>query len=229
MRAWEHRPDTAVVDEPFYAHYLVHVDAGHPGRDRIIASQATDWTEVVDMLLGPVPGGRRIFYQKHMCHHFLPGMEGDWLAQLDNVFLLRDPTAMLASLAKVLDRPVLRDTGLEQQWHLFQIIRDRTGTTPMVIDSVDILKNPGAALSTLCRLLDIEFTDAMLSWPAGRRDSDGVWGEWWYSSVEESTGFLPYREKPAVIPDHLAPLLDQCQPLYDRMAAFKIPIHTGTT
>jgi len=104
MRAWEHRPDTAVVDEPFYAHYLVHVDAGHPGRDRIIASQATDWTEVVDMLLGPVPGGRRIFYQKHMCHHFLPGMEGDWLAQLDNVFLLRDPTAMLASLAKVLDR-----------------------------------------------------------------------------------------------------------------------------
>ena len=30
MRAWENRPDTVVVDEPFYAHYLAR--ARRPAR-----------------------------------------------------------------------------------------------------------------------------------------------------------------------------------------------------
>jgi hypothetical protein len=31
MRAWENRPDTVVVDEPFYAHYLAVTGLDHPG------------------------------------------------------------------------------------------------------------------------------------------------------------------------------------------------------
>ncbi len=29
----------------------------------------------------------------------------------------------------------------------------------------------------------------MLSWPAGRRATDGVWAAHWYEAVERSTGF----------------------------------------
>ena len=32
MRAWENRPDTTVVDEPFYACYLATTGIEHPGR-----------------------------------------------------------------------------------------------------------------------------------------------------------------------------------------------------
>ena len=42
MRAWENRPDTVVVDEPFYARYLARLDGSrgdHPGRDDVLASQ----------------------------------------------------------------------------------------------------------------------------------------------------------------------------------------------
>ena len=49
MRAWENRPDTVVVDEPFYAAYLLRTGIDHPGRDEVIASQPTDLAD----------GGRR--------------------------------------------------------------------------------------------------------------------------------------------------------------------------
>ncbi|MGE5624922.1 MAG: HAD family hydrolase, partial [Bacillota bacterium] len=52
MRSWENREDTAVIDEPLYAHYLLATGVNHPGRDEVIASQSTDWREVVQELTG---------------------------------------------------------------------------------------------------------------------------------------------------------------------------------
>ena len=40
MRSWGNRPDTAVVDEPLYAHYLRRTGLDHPGRDEVIAASA---------------------------------------------------------------------------------------------------------------------------------------------------------------------------------------------
>ena len=47
MRAWENRPDTVVVDEPLYAHFLVETGIEHPGRDEVIAAGETDWQRAV--------------------------------------------------------------------------------------------------------------------------------------------------------------------------------------
>jgi hypothetical protein len=74
MRSWENRPDTVVVDEPLYAHYLHATGLDHPGRDEVIAAGDTDWRRVAAALVGPVPGGARVLYQKHMTHHLLPGI-----------------------------------------------------------------------------------------------------------------------------------------------------------
>ena len=91
MRSWENRPDTAVVDEPLYAHYLLQTGMPHPGADEVIRSQETDWRKVVEQLTtGDIPGGKTIYYQKHMTHHLLPEIGREWLDRLDNVFLLRD-------------------------------------------------------------------------------------------------------------------------------------------
>ena len=57
MRAWENRPDTNVVDEPFYACYLASSGRRHPGRDEILAAQPTDWRDVVAQLRAPLPAG----------------------------------------------------------------------------------------------------------------------------------------------------------------------------
>ena len=36
MRSWENRPDTEVVDEPFYAAYLQATGIDHPAREKVI-------------------------------------------------------------------------------------------------------------------------------------------------------------------------------------------------
>ena len=53
MRSWENRPDTVVVDEPFYAAYLDRTGLDHPGRDEVIASQPTEPTDVVASCSAP--------------------------------------------------------------------------------------------------------------------------------------------------------------------------------
>ena len=102
MRAWGNRTDTAVIDEPLYAHYLHVTRKPHPGRDEVIAAGETDWRRVVDRLTGPIPGGQRIDYQKHMTHHLLPHIERDWLLKLTNCFLIRHHLARLRSSALAL-------------------------------------------------------------------------------------------------------------------------------
>ena len=69
MRAWENRPDTVVVDEPFYAAYLQQTGLDHPGRDEVLASQPTDPHEVVRQLASDVE--TPVHYAKHMTHHIL--------------------------------------------------------------------------------------------------------------------------------------------------------------
>ena len=78
MRSFENRGDCAVVDEPFYAHYLQQTGLDHPGRDAVIAAGETDWRKVVASLTGPAPAGKAVFYQKHMTHHMLPHIGHDW-------------------------------------------------------------------------------------------------------------------------------------------------------
>ena len=159
---------TVVCDEPFYAHYLLHTGAPHPGAAEIMRRHETDWRRVLAFLLGTVPEGKQIFFQKHMAHHLLPHMGEEWLPSLTHCFLIRDPGETLLSLDKILSEPGLRDTGLPQQVKIFEEVLERTGETPPVIDSRDLLENPEGMLTQLCELLDVPFRDTMLSWAAGR-------------------------------------------------------------
>lgn len=222
MRSWGNRSDTVVVDEPLYAHYLNVTGLDHPGRDEVIASQPTDWRVVVDALIGPVPGGKAIYYQKHMTHHLLPKIDRGWLDHVTNAFLIRHPRAMLISLSKVLARPRIEDTGLPQQVEIFERVRERTGQVPPVIDSRDVLEDPKATLGLLCDRLDVPFEDAMLSWPAGARETDGVWARHWYANVEKTTGFEPYTPRDEPVPDLVADLLERCESLYHQMHAHRL-------
>jgi hypothetical protein len=215
MRAWENRADTVVVDEPLYAYYLAATGIDHPGRDAILASQPTDWRTVARSLTtDDLPDGVSISYQKHMTHHVLPEIDLGALEPLTHAHLIRDPRRVLASYAKVREQPTVADLGVQQQVTLHR----RFGGP--VVDSDDLLRDPEGVLRRLCAALGVPFDVAMLSWPAGPRATDGVWGPHWYANVEASTGFGPYpgHDVPA-LPGQLAALADECRPYYEELAA----------
>lgn len=223
MRAWENRPDTAVVDEPFYAVYLARTGLDHPGRADVLASQSTDWRTVAALLAdGPVPGGRAVFYQKHMTHHMLPGVGLDWTDGVRNAFLIRDPAEVVASYVQRRGSVDLADIGVGRQAELFDREADRLGHAPPVVDARDVLTAPAATLARLCEALGVPFTEAMLRWPPGRRATDGVWAPHWYASVEASTGFgAPPPLTPALSGDLLR-VVEAARPIYERLHRWRL-------
>ena len=221
LRSWGNRDDTYVVDEPLYANYLLEHGLDHPGRKEILAHHDSDLERVTRWLTEGAPQDRPIFYQKHMAHHLLPG-DRSWVAHLTNVFLVRDPAEMLTSLVRILPRPTLADTGLPQQRELFDMECERLGRAPTVVDSADVLRRPRAGLEELCRAVGADFDQAMMNWPPGSRDTDGVWAPHWYGAVLESTSFAPYRPKNEPVPDFLGHVLAECQRHYDHLAAHRL-------
>jgi hypothetical protein len=219
MRAWENRDDCTVVDEPLYASYLHTTGIDHPGRDEVIGSGETDWRKVVETLLGPPPGGKAVWYQKHMCQHILQGMEIEWIHKLTNVFLIRSPEAVVASFIRVRQTDTIQpdEVGLPQQVRLFESVSNRLGHAPPVIDSAEFLEDPAGHLRALCHYLRIPFHFSMLNWPAGPRESDGIWAPYWYDSVIRSTGFEAPSPREVKLKGRAAEVAATCRPLYEEL------------
>ena len=217
MRSWGNRPDTFVIDEPFYAYYLEQTGAAHPGAKEVIATGEINWRKIVAQLTGPLPNDARIFYQKQMTHHLLPEIDRGWLGQVANCFLIRDPAEVIVSYMKKNNEPALEDLGFVQQAEIFDFIRRDAGSVPPVIDADDVLRDPKRVLRLLCDAIDVKFTEAMLSWPRGPRPTDGIWAKYWYAEVEKSTWFRPYRPHVGEIPKRLRTVYEQCQGYYEQL------------
>ena len=218
MRSWANRADTAVIDEPFYAYYLKRTAKDHPMAKEVIAAGETNWQNIAEQLRkAPVPGEKPIFYQKQMTHHLLPEMDRGWLSDLTNCFLIRDPREVILSYVKKNPEPALEDLGFVEQCEIFDFVCDRTGSLPAVIDADDVLKDPERILRSLCDAIGVAFDKAMLSWPPGLRDTDGIWAKHWYDAVAKSTGFEPYKPRDGDIPDSLVELYESCRQCYERL------------
>jgi hypothetical protein len=224
MRSFGNRTDTSVVDEPFYACYLAATGLDHPGRAEVLARHETDWGHVVHWLTGPIPDGKPVWYQKHMAHHLLAGHDLDWMFQpeFQHVLLVRPPRQMLLSLSKVLGEVTIDQTGLPQQLLIARILAEHSGAGPAVLEANDVLRDPAGTLGRLCEHLGIEFQAAMLQWPAGPRDSDGVWGRYWYGRVYETTGFTQDSPSDEPLPESCQSLLARCEEMYEQLVANRL-------
>jgi len=222
MRAFENRPDTAVIDEPFYAVFLTRTGLAHPMREAILRAQPTQPAEVIATLVGPVPGARAIFYQKHMTHHMLHGIDRGWMRGCRHAFLIRSPRRVLASYVAKRGDVTLEDIGFVQQAELFDEIAQALGHAPPVQEANDVHADPRRALTTLCQALGVPFDEAMLRWPTGRRSTDGVWAPVWYGAVERSTGFSPSVSVPIELSPQLEAIAQAATPYYERLARYRI-------
>lgn len=222
MRSWESRSDTFVIDEPFYAHYLSVTNVDHPGRDEIVQSGETDQSVVSKGLISDIDDSCSIYFQKHMTHHMIPSVGREWMKDVVNCFLIRNPKDMILSYTKVNSNLSMHLLGLEEQYELFEYVTKINGRAPPVVDSKDILIDPRKTLSLLCEKVGVIFSEEMLSWSKGVRDTDGVWAKYWYDNVINSTGFNTYTEKNEVIRDEYFQLYEDCLKIYEKLSKHKI-------
>eukprot|EP00040_Diaphanoeca_grandis_P019935 m.105637 g.105637 ORF g.105637 m.105637 type:complete len:556 (-) comp27664_c0_seq1:47-1714(-) len=217
MYAFSQRDDTAVLDEPLYAHHLVqnpHLE--RPYKDKLLESQKHDGNEVIKDIMGP--NEKRVVFVKHMSKHIC-SLDLKFLEdpKSKHVFLIRDPVKQLSSWNVVGHRATLDEVGIMEQYRLIALLREM-GKDPIIVDS-DLLKmNPKVVLSELCQRLGLEFDERMLTWPTGPKECDGVWAYHWYKTAHTTTGFSNYANAKLFPPSYMG-LLSACMPLYKHMRA----------
>lgn len=207
-----------VVDEPFYAHYLINTGLDHPGREETIASMSAD-TDVLMNKIQTHEKTHEIVFLKNMAHHH-EGLDWSYLNNMHNVFLIRDPKQLIASFAQVIPNPTIQDIGLKHEAELLDYVIENGSNPPIVIDSNDILEDPKQGLSSFCKQLGIHFEEPMLSWKKGAIPEDGVWAKYWYKNVHNSTGFAKQKTSDRPLPAHCEDLYEESLPFYDKLRKF---------
>jgi hypothetical protein len=157
-----------------------------------------------------------------MTHHLLPDIDREWLGAVTNCFLIRDPREVINSYIKKREDPALEDLGFVQQAEIFDFVRSHTNAVPPVVDAKDVLQNPERTLRLLCEAVGVEFSESMLSWPSGLRDTDGIWAKHWYGEVAKTTSFQPYRPTPSEVPARLREVYQRCCECYQRLYEYRL-------
>ena len=224
MYSFAQRNDTAVVDEPFYAAYLAATGVVHPMYKEIIAAGEVDAVKVAQYCTTSCPENKSVFYQKQMTKHMIQAFDRDWIFDVCNIFLIRDPARVIASYHAKHEDPELADIGIKEQLELFNKVCQKTGDAPVVVNSADILANPEKVLNALCRAIGIKFQPSMLQWPTGPRSFDGVWAPHWYKSVWQSRGFGSPENNQPQVPDHLLNLLETANGYFEQIKRHTLTI-----
>jgi hypothetical protein len=219
MRSFSSRADCAVTDEPFYGAFLKATGEQHPGADDVIADMDCDWHSVADAMRGPIPGGKAVWYQKHMPHHMVGDVDIMDFPDHTHVFLIRDPDLVVASYAAKNDLREPQFLGFAQQVEYHKRISDSLGRPVPVIDSNMVLADPKGVLSGLCEAIGIAWDPAMLAWAKGPHPADGIWAKHWYHAVWNSTGFgapTPFTPLEA----EARRIADACRADYETLRAY---------
>ncbi len=186
-----------------------------------MTSQPQDPDVVIRSLIGQIPDGKTVFYQKHMAQHMIPGVPRDWIGECINVFLIRHPARVIASYAAKRENPTLDDIGFRQQVELYNEALARGGR-PVVVDSHDIRQNPQDMLEKFCNSIGLVYDPAMLKWPSGGHKDDGIWASHWYSAVWQSTSFAGPEGPLPDVPEHLQDVLSEAMLYYETLKAVKL-------
>jgi hypothetical protein len=218
MYSFAQRSDTSVLDEPFYAVYLSKSGAQHPGRAEVLMAQSSD-EKIVKQQIRQCQD-KPIVFIKNMAHH-MEVLDDPFVEDAINIFLIRDPKQIIASYAQVIEKPVMRDIGLEYQYELFTRL-EKANQPLIVVDSNLLLQNPAAVLKQLCHRCAMGFESAMLTWKAGPKSYDGVWHTHWYANVHLSTGFAKQNTSDRPLPEYLNPLYQQARGYYQKLLPFSL-------
>ena len=218
MRSFENREDTKVWDEPFYAYYLKETKKNHPLANEIINKYETNLEKIIDLVTEEKDF---IYFQKHMSHHIIKKIPINWIAKGINCFLIRHPKEVLLSYIQKNDLIDSNDLGYPAQLRLFNYIKT-SNKKILVIDAKDLSEKPEIILKKICKKINIPFTEKMLNWPKGRRDSDGIWEKIWYKNVKSSTSFNKILNKEYEIPKKYNHIYNECLRIYDQLKIYNI-------
>lgn len=160
-------------------------------------------------------------FVKEMAYQLGPLLDLEVLAGFNNTFLVRDPAWSLPSLARMWPDFSDEEAGYMAQHRAWSLLAD-AGEESVVIDSDDLLGDPGTVVAAWCEAVGIEPRPDALTWEPGMPEAWEPWAEW-FRSAAASTGFRPQdRGGPPVVDASLQRRIDSCRPFYEVLVANRL-------
>ncbi|GAA1371337.1 sulfotransferase family protein [Catellatospora chokoriensis] len=180
-RMMAERGDRTVVHEPF----SLVVDFGEVKVGDRVARSESD----VLAALRATAAEKPVFFKDTTDFHY-PALLADegFLAAATHTFIIRHPAEAIASHHKLNPNLGRDEIGFAWLYEIFAAVQAATGTTPVVIDSDDLLDRPAETVRAYCSAVGIPFLVDALSWEPGMRP------EWqttsrWHASTSQTAGF----------------------------------------
>ncbi len=224
MYSFSQRPDTIVMDEPFYGIRLKKLGKRQPYFDEVMLRMECDDAEKIHDEIERNEKIKGNVFVKNMANT-IQYMKENRLSKYHHVFLIRDPAETIVSLMKKSPSITLDNLYLADQMKVYDWLKEKTKENPIVIDANELRRDPAAVLVATCKRLDLPFTDKMLSWPVGPKSIDGLWAQASYIDVHGSTGFRPPSTTKITrddIPSNLLSLYDDAFPFYQKLLKHSI-------
>ncbi|MFM9700811.1 sulfotransferase-like domain-containing protein [Streptomyces europaeiscabiei] len=180
-RMMTERDDHAVVHEPLSR--VVDFGEVEVG-DRIAHDE-----QGVLTALRAIAASKPVFFKDTTDFHY-PALLADeeFLAAATHTFIIRDPAEAIVSHHKLNPDLGRDEIGFAWLYEIFTAVQAATGTTPVVIDSDDLLDRPAETVRMYCEAVGIPFVPEALNWQPGMRS------EWqstskWHQSTSRTAGF----------------------------------------
>ena len=201
------RGDVTVLHEPL----VTVLDEGSvtiPGGPRLSSVAAV--VAYARSLPGPV------FVKDTTEHRYSDHLTPELATGITHTFVVREPSAAIASHVAVKPDASCSDIGYENQYLLFALAWSLAGRPPVVLDSDLLVRAPAEAVRAYCAAIGLPYRPEAMCWPAGDRP------EWartavWHVTAGRSTGFETALPRPVPLAGHLRDYYDHHRPYYDRM------------
>lgn len=148
----------------------------------------------------------------------------DMLTEFHGSFLIRDPAYSFPSLYKLKPDFTEEEGGviaLHKAWQMLLAL----GEKPVIIDAIDIQRDPEPVVGAWCDEMGIERRPEALHWEGELQEED--WETWaaYVQTAQQSSGFQkPPEQFPAVATEELARKIDAARVLYREMESKKLVV-----
>jgi len=141
------------------------------------------------------------------------------LLAMTHTFIIREPRRVIESHYAINDKLTRDEVGFEHLVEIFDIVRQHTGSVPVVIDADTLVQDPVGVVAAYCRRIGLAERPETLSWRPGDR------AEWsatskWHADAANSATFTPSTRQYEVTTENsdlLAGYLAYHLPFYQRL------------